>query len=214
MSAAFDLYFSFRSPYSYLAVERIETLAAAHDLAPNVKVVRPIAVRIPGFFERADPLRGPYVRLDAARSAEMLGLPYRWPRPDPVVMDVATGKVDADQPYIHRLTRLGVAAAEAGAGFAFAREAARTIWSGAVDDWHLGDHLAEAAGRAGLDFALFERGAETEPGRLDEILDANERAQRAAGHWGVPLMVFDGEPFYGQDRVEQMIWRMTQKGAL
>jgi hypothetical protein len=28
----------------------------------------------------------------------------------------------------------------------------------------------------------------------------------------VPLMVFDGEPFFGQDRFDQMTWRMQQKG--
>jgi len=30
----------------------------------------------------------------------------------------------------------------------------------------------------------------------------------SAGHWGVPLMVYKGEPFYGQDRFDQLLWRM------
>ena len=30
--------------------------------------------------------------------------------------------------------------------------------------------------------------------------------------YGVPLMVFEGEPFFGQDRFDQLKWRMTQKG--
>jgi len=28
----------------------------------------------------------------------------------------------------------------------------------------------------------------------------------------VPLMVYDGEPFFGQDRYDQLVWRMKQKG--
>ena len=31
-------------------------------------------------------------------------------------------------------------------------------------------------------------------------------------HYGVPLMVFDGKPFFGQDRFDQLKWRMQQKG--
>ena len=40
----------------------------------------------------------------------------------------------------------------------------------------------------------------------------SQEAQRKGGHYGVPLMVFDGEPFFGQDRFDQMKWRMQQKG--
>ena len=31
-------------------------------------------------------------------------------------------------------------------------------------------------------------------------------------HWGVPTMVFQGEPFFGQDKIELLLWRMQQKG--
>jgi 2-hydroxychromene-2-carboxylate isomerase len=44
------------------------------------------------------------------------------------------------------------------------------------------------------------------------VIATNEAAQKAAGHWGVPLMVFEGEPFFGQDRVDHLIWRMSKHG--
>jgi 2-hydroxychromene-2-carboxylate isomerase len=47
---------------------------------------------------------------------------------------------------------------------------------------------------------------------LDKIIEANEEAQRHAGHWGVPLFVFEGEPFFGQDRIDHLVWRMKQRG--
>jgi hypothetical protein len=34
----------------------------------------------------------------------------------------------------------------------------------------------------------------------------------ASGHWGVPTFVFENEPFFGQDRIELLIWRMESKG--
>ncbi len=33
-------------------------------------------------------------------------------------------------------------------------------------------------------------------------------------HWGVPLMVFQGETFYRQDRFDQLIWRMKERQAV
>ena len=45
-----------------------------------------------------------------------------------------------------------------------------------------------------------------------DTVEANQTAQRAGGHYGVPLMVFEGEPFFGQDRFDQFKWRMEQKG--
>jgi hypothetical protein len=68
---------------------------------------------------RVNPLWIPYLMRDTFRISEMLGLPYRWPRPDPVVVDPSTRAATPNQPYIHRLTRLGCAAAEIGRGCRF-----------------------------------------------------------------------------------------------
>ena len=43
-------------------------------------------------------------------------------------------------------------------------------------------------------------------------VEANQTALQAAGHWGVPTLVFDGEPFFGQDRIDTCVWRMRQNG--
>ena len=41
---------------------------------------------------------------------------------------------------------------------------------------------------------------------------ANQAALEAAGHWGVPTLVFQGEPFFGQDRIDVALWRMQAAG--
>ena len=40
----------------------------------------------------------------------------------------------------------------------------------------------------------------------------NQEAVEAAGHWVVPTMVFAGEPFFGQDRIDLLVWRLKQHG--
>lgn len=212
MTLAFDFYFSFRSPYSYLATPQVADLIARYDIAPRMRIVTPIALRIPGFFKTVNPLWPPYLLRDTMRISQMHNIPYRWPRPDPIVMDIASGDVAKEQPYIHRVSRMGVAAERAGHGFAFVRNAAHAIWSGDVENWHEGDHLAHAAHEAGLDAELIVRAANSDPRELDAEIARNEADQRGAGHWGVPLFVFNDEPFFGQDRLDALIWRMRQCG--
>lgn len=212
MTIHFDFYFSFRSPYSYLATPQIADMLARYDVEVRMKIVRPIAVRIPGFFQQVNPLWPPYLMRDTWRISQMQGIPYAWPRPDPIVQDTATREVSPDQPYIMRVSRMGMAATEAGKGFAFVKEAAAVIWNGATQNWHEGDHLARAADRAGLDGDALEQQARDDATRLDALITANEEAQTQAGHWGVPLFVFEDEPFFGQDRIDILLWRMKQAG--
>ncbi|MGD0143934.1 MAG: 2-hydroxychromene-2-carboxylate isomerase [Rhizomicrobium sp.] len=207
-----DLFWSFRSPYSYLATPRLVEMERDYDLTINVRPVYPLAVRSGEFFSRVKPLWIAYLRRDTFRISEMLGLPYRWPRPDPVVVDPSTRAATPNQPYIHRLTRLGCAAAEIGRGLPFLNEVSRTIWSGEVDNWHQGDHLAQAAARAGVNLAVLDAKISADPDKYEAIIQENQKAHEAAGHWGVPTMVFEGEPFFGQDRLDVLLWRLKKNG--
>jgi len=212
MTHTVDLYWSFRSPYSYIAVPKLLELERDWDAKVNVKPVLPIAVRQPEFFSNADPLWFSYLIRDCVRSAEFAGMTLSWPRPDPVVMDFATRTYPKEQPYIHRLTRLGQLAAERGHGLALLRAVSHLIWSGEVQGWNEGDHLAKALEGIGLDLAEMDAAQEAEAERIDAAIKQNEADQRDGGHYGVPLMVYDGEPFFGQDRYDQLVWRMQQKG--
>jgi 2-hydroxychromene-2-carboxylate isomerase len=211
MTLSYDLYWSFRSPYSYMVTPRLAALEAEYDVRCEVRPVYPLAVRTPEFFETRDPLWTRYFMTDVFREAAFLGLPFRWPRPDPVQQAPDVG-YRTPQPYIHRLTHLGVAAAERGRGLPFLAEVSRTIWGGEVENWHEGDHLARAAERAGLDYEEMGAAVDGDPDRFATIVESNQVAQRAAGHWGVPMMVFNGEPFFGQDRFDQLKWRMEAQG--
>ena len=214
MSLAVDVFWSFRSPYSYLATPRLVELARAYDVDVHVRVVLPIAVRIDGFFERVNPLWPPYLLRDTTRIAEQLGIPYGWPRPDPIVQEFPSRKIAAEQPYIHRLSRLGVEATRRGRGLPFIAEVSRVIWGGDVVGWHEGTHLADATRRADLDLAAMDAAVARDPASYDADLERNAHDLEAAGHWGVPTMVFEGEPFFGQDRIDLLVWRLRQHGLL
>jgi 2-hydroxychromene-2-carboxylate isomerase len=211
MTLTADVFWSFRSPYSYLAIHQYRALAAEWDLQINLRPVYPLAIREPDFFERNHPSWLRYLLTDVPCLAQFHGIPFAPPRPDPIVQDIMTRKIADEQPHIFRLTRLGQAAARRGRGLELADEISKLIWGGTTG-WNEGDHIAGAVARAGLDAAELEAEVVADPEGLDAEIAANQAALEASGHWGVPTLVFDGEPFFGQDRIELARWRMEQKG--
>jgi 2-hydroxychromene-2-carboxylate isomerase len=212
MPVSIDLFWSFRSPYCYLALDRILEITRTYDVEVNVRPVYPLAIRSPEFFTRVHPNYRRYHLLDSRRLAEFLGIAYRRPIPDPVVQDLETNRIAPEQPYIFRLTRLGMAAVLAGRGLDFVDHVSRVLWDGTVDGWDKGSHLADAVARAGLDPQQLNEEIVSDPSRYDRLIEANQQAHEASGHWGVPTIVFEGEPYFGQDRLSVLVWRMQQRG--
>lgn len=206
------LYWSFRSPYSYLVLPRIVALTEQFDVAVDVRIVHPAAIRNPAYFKTMNPLARRYFFKDTARMAQFLGMPFRRPVPDPIVQDPVTLEIAAEQPYVYRLGRLGIAAVRRQRGLDYCNAVSRMLWDGSVDDWNTGGHLATAARQAGLSPDDLERDISVDQASLDAELERNDASLRAAGHWGVPTMVFDGEPFFGQDRFDVLVWRLRQHG--
>jgi 2-hydroxychromene-2-carboxylate isomerase len=213
-SLQIDVFWSFRSPWSYLATPRLRAWQESYDLAVNFRPVYPIAIRTPEFFQSVQPQWFSYFMTDVFRVAEYLELPFTWPDPDPVeqyVDENGQRQTHQHQPHIHRLTRLGVLAAEHGRGIEFADEVSRLIWGGTAN-WHEGDHLARATEHAGLSLAEMDAGAKRDEQRLEVLIEQNQEAHAAAGHWGVPTCAFQGEPFFGQDRLDVLLWRLKSAG--
>lgn len=206
-----DVFWSFRSPYSYLATKRLRALAETWEVRVRPRPVYPIAIRTPEFFSEIRPQWIPYLLNDIVRLSQYLGLPFGPLNPDPVVMDMATREIAAEQPHIHRLTRLGILACEQSddTGWAFMDEVSTVIWSGQA--WTEGSVLADAVARAGLDLKAMDDQQARDEGRLTAAIEANQ-AEQDKYHWGVPLMVFEDEGFFGQDRLDLLEWRLEQAG--
>ena len=210
MDAIVDLFWSFRSPYSYLAVPGAIRLEKDFKVKLRFRPVLPLAVREPSFFSPDNLKRAKYIRVDFPRRAEMLGFAHAWPSPDPIVQDMQTYKIAEAQPYIYRLTYLGVEAERRGQGLAFAREVSSLIFGG-TRGWNEGSHLADAARRAALDLASMDA-AIAGPASHRAAVEENQDALAKSGHWGVPTFVLEGEPFFGEDRIDTLRWRLGGKG--
>jgi len=210
MTETIDAYWSFRSPYSYLVTPDLLHLRETYDVDIQLRVVLPAAVRSEaGLFDISDKNKITYIIRDSLRRAEFLGLPMALPKPDPIMQDMQTFKIAEEQPYIFRLCKLGIEANRQGKGIDFAAKISRLIFGG-VEGWDKGTHLKDAAASIALDLDQMEAAIDGSD-HLEEI-EQNHAGLKIAGHWGVPTMVVRGEPFFGQDRIEILKWRLDKLG--
>lgn len=211
MAETVDVFWSFRSPYSRLVTADLLQLRVDYDVAVQLRVVLPLAVRNPqALFDPANRKPPRYIAMDSMRRGEMLGRPIVLPAdPDPIVQDFKTMAIAEEQPYIYRLSKLGIEANRGGRGVELADRVAALIFGG-TRGWNKGDLLKDAVADAGLDLAELDA-AIADGDHLAEI-ERNQEALDAAGHWGVPTMVFRGEPFFGQDRIDTLRWRLDRTG--
>lgn len=182
---ALDFYFSFRSPYSYLALERVFQLADHYGLQLTVKPVLPMVMRglaVP----RSKRL---YILHDAKRQAERHRIPF--------------GRIcDPVGKGVERCLALFEAAREAGCEQDYLLTVGRGIWAEGRDVSRNRD-LAQLVARAGLSWH------DLQPRLHDDSWRAQAERHRqeltALGHWGVPTFYLrtpqQGQAIWGQDRL-------------
>jgi 2-hydroxychromene-2-carboxylate isomerase len=179
-----DFFFSFRSPYSYLAAPRAFALAERHDVEVAFHGVMPMAMRgqaVP-LAKRLHTLR------DTRREADRLGMPFG--RVHDPIGDGAT-----------RCLLVSEHAKDAGRVREFVLGVSRAIWAEATDVAR-DERLRPVCERAGLDWEAC-REALADPAMRARV-DANTARLAALGHWGVPVFVLRGEVYWGQDRIEDI----------
>jgi len=187
MAEPIDFYFDFSSPYGYLASTEIDALAARHGRSVTWRpFVLGAAFKLTG--QRAlteQPLRGDYARRDFARSARLLGVPFKMPQPFPFFALAASRACYwVDEPSQAKALAKAVYHAAFGEG--------RDITPVPV--------VAEIA--RGLGIKGLEQGLE-QPATKAALRDATDQAL-ARGVFGSPFFFVDGEPFWGHDRLGQL----------
>jgi 2-hydroxychromene-2-carboxylate isomerase len=179
-----DFFFSFRSPYSYLAGPRAFALADDHGVEVRFRGVIPMAMRGQA-VPRAKQL---HTLRDAKREAQRLGMPF-----GPVHDPIGEGAL--------RCLLVAEHAIGEGREREYVLEASRAIWSRAADVSRDGP-LRAICETAGLDWTAC-RAALEDPG-IRAWVDANTAELGELGHWGVPVLVHAGERYWGQDRIEDL----------
>jgi 2-hydroxychromene-2-carboxylate isomerase len=84
----------------------------------------------------------------------------------------------------------------------------RAVW---VEERNIADHatLAAIAAENGMDGKALLAATEDEAVKAEYQTNTDEAM--ALGVFGAPTYVFDGELFWGQDRLDMLAWRLTQK---
>lgn len=220
-----DVFWSMRSPYSYLSMQRLLWLQSNYNVDVTIRFLMPIAVRsTKGGEGKAGGMFGinykvPDLMYDTVRQGKFLGVPFVYAVPDPVWQNLAPPH-EGDyqyvhppkkQPYIHWITRLGCYAALQGKSVEYISEVSYLIWSGEVDHWPA--YVKERFNRIeGLDYDEAIEFIKENPEKVDAVWLENGDLMAHTGHGGVPLMVFLNEPFFGGDRFDQFLWRLQQSG--
>jgi 2-hydroxychromene-2-carboxylate isomerase len=187
MAKPIDFYFDFSSPYGYLASTQIDQLGKRH----NREVVwHPFLLgavfKVTGQKPLVEqPLRGVYHQHDFARSARLLGVPFKLPEKFPFFALAAS----------RAFYWLG--------GGDKAKQLARSVFHATFGEGRdvtpipVVAALAKSLGVDGL-----EQGVEL-PETKEELRARTDQAI-AAGIFGSPFFIVDGEAFWGHDRLPQV----------
>ena len=208
-----DLYFSYRSPYSYLILPRMLRLKEKYDIEINFKVVYPIAIRMPEWFEGKNFFTFFFFKMiDMRLQAKKLGIPFTSKlKPDPIRQNIMTGKISSHQPYIFDICHLGQMAQMKGVGMEFAFEVSSLIFGG-VENWNTDENLSEAAKRVGLDLNQLRESVKVHEEEIIGQIKQNQVDQLNAGHHGVPLTVIGDKHFFGQDQFDKIMETLKENG--
>ena len=208
-----DLYFSYRSPYSYLILPRMLKLKEKYDIEINFKVVYPIAIRMPEWFEGKNFFTFFFFKMiDMRLQAKKLGIPFTSKlKPDPIRQNIMTGKISSHQPYIFDICHLGQMAHIKGVGMEFAFEVSSLIFGG-VENWNTDENLSEAAKKVGLDLYQLRESVNVHEEEIIGQIKQNQVDQLNAGHHGVPLTVIGDKYFFGQDQFDKIMKTLKEKG--
>jgi 2-hydroxychromene-2-carboxylate isomerase len=176
-----EFFFSFRSPYSWLALDRVLKLSKHYQLALKIRPVLPMVMR--GLA--VPKAKRMYIVRDAAREAARAGVPFG-KICDPVGAGVE--RCMAIWPLAEREKKLG----------RFINEACRAIWREGVNvasDAGL-KKVVEASGLKWSD----AQAALKDDGWIEQAT-RNRDDMVAAGSWGVPTFRLRGVTVWGQDRL-------------
>jgi 2-hydroxychromene-2-carboxylate isomerase len=199
--APIEFHFDFISPFGWFASQRIEALAARHGRRVDwhAMLLGVSVMKVMGLKPLLEtPLKGDYTKRDIARHARLHGLPLARaldaPVPDPLPAARSFWWAKATAP---------------GSEVALAKGIYSAMWTEAAD---IGaPAVLEPLVRAGGLDAQRWRGGVAD-GSAASLLRAAVERSLAAGVFGSPFFIVEGEPFWGVDKLE-LLDRWLQTGG-
>lgn len=194
-----DYYDSMSSPWTYLGHPRFMDLARRFGLTVRHKPMDLLKVwSVSGGLplKQRAPQRQAYRHQELRRWRELLKAPCNLEPPYHPVAD-------------RRACYLAIAAAQRGLDWdRLSYALLRAVWA---EDRNIADHptLVAIANEQGMDGKALL--AATDDPAVQAEYQANTDEAMALGVFGAPTYVFDGELFWGQDRLQMLEWRLAQK---
>lgn len=176
-----DFYFSFRSPYSYLACQRLLRLKEQYQLDINIKTVLPMVMRglpVPSS-------KRIYIFLDTKREAKRYGIDF-----GRVVDPLGEG--------VNRCMSLFPYALEQDLALEYISSVSKGIWAEG-EDITQDAPLRALTERAGLNWD--EAKAYLGKSEWQDKAEQNRQDMVASGFWGVPTFQYGDKTYWGQDRL-------------
>ncbi|MBL8643326.1 MAG: DsbA family protein [Rhodospirillaceae bacterium] len=201
MAAPITFYFDFNSTFSYIAIHKIDELAAKYGRAVDWR-----AISLGHLFQAQNivppptiPAKFKYLAHDFDRSCRFAGLPSALPKnfpPDVKFSRLMFWHLKAQDEALARRFAKAVSSAIFGRG-----EEVVTPEQVALACRDIPGITAEAVAAAGADGTA----------KRAVITALNDAV--ADGMVGAPYFVLDGETFWGADRMDQLEWRLAELKA-
>jgi 2-hydroxychromene-2-carboxylate isomerase len=189
-------YFDPISPFAWLATKEIGRIEAAGCTVEFVPVLFAAMLNAHGQKGPAEiPAKRVHTFRDVMRLAAAKGLPFVGPPGHPFNPLPAL--------------RISTAIADAAARKRFVVAMYAACWERGADVSDMAV-LAGLADQCGLDGGALAQAA-VSPGVKQALAAATEQAI-AAGVFGVPTFAFEGEFFWGADRIDSLLWRLAGNG--
>ncbi|TYR29403.1 2-hydroxychromene-2-carboxylate isomerase [Mesorhizobium microcysteis] len=196
---AIDYYFICSSPFAYLGHKAFHELAATHGATIRYK-----PISIAGVWEKSGsvplgqrtPVRQRYRRIELQRIADIRGLPINL---EPKFFPV-------DPTLADRCVIVLAGGGKNPAGFIW--RVKQGVWAN-EENIADRDQLAAYLGAEGHDAEAVLSAAQAEP--AGETLSRNTREATEVDAIGAPVYVLNGEPFWGQDRLDYLAHALETK---
>jgi len=185
-----EVFFSVRSPYSYLALQTISEFAALSGVRLKLKPVLPMLMR--GLA--VPPAKSQYILMDTAREARLAKIPF--------------GRIVDPLGYAtKRAMAIGFSLREEGSALSFFKAFTRGVWAEGIDGT-TDEGLIKILERAGLPASKLHGALPQEV--WQEKAEKNLQEMLMSGSWGVPTFRVGGETLWGQDRLWAIVEALKQ----
>lgn len=193
-----DVFFSVRSPFSYVGVELVSELAEKAGVALNIMPVLPMMMR----SMKVPRAKGRYIVTDTTREAYIEGVEFGTIC-DPLgtatwrAMGIGFALMDDEQSGTGR----------PGQALMFFRSFMAGVWSQGIDGT-TDKGLTKVLKNAGLDDSWINKAIPKE--QVEKRATANREDMFRSGSWGVPTFRAGGQTFWGQDRMWAIVEALKQ----